>query len=460
MKTCKLPRILLAGTESGCGKTTLTCGILQAFLKRKIKPVAFKSGPDYIDPMFHSSVFGITSRNLDSFMLNTRTLRYLLAKNGGKGQLAVLEGAMGYYDGVGVSTKASAYELAVSTQTPVILIINGKGSGISLAAKIKGFKEFKANSNIVGVILNNVTTATLKKYKTAIEQETGLKILGNLPVLPDCQLGSRHLGLITAEEVADLQQILAKLAAEVEANIDLDALLAIAQSAAPLNYEDLSVKPLAKVKIAVARDKAFCFYYQDALDLLGELGAELLPFSPLQTSELPSCDGLILGGGYPELYAAELAANKTLKASLKAALQKGLPCWAECGGYMYLQETFQAEGRVYPWLGYLPGSCLMTEHLQHFGYVELLAQQANVLMPKGTRCLGHEFHYSRSTVPGEALCLKKASGWQEWEAGFGGKNLLALYAHLHLWQNVELARNFIKACTHYHCKVLGEAPLC
>lgn len=444
-----LPRFMIAGSNSGSGKTTVVCALLQALINKKYKVSAFKSGPDYIDPMFHSKVIGAKSRNLDLFMLGDVITNYLLAKNSSDAEIAVLEGAMGFYDGMGKTEQYSAYDLARATKTPVILVVNGKGAALSLAATIKGFKEFRSDSNICGVILNNVKEMSYKFYKATLEEETGIKLVGYLPPMQDCSFESRHLGLITAEEIGDLQQIVGRLAKQAEETIDVDAIIKIAQQADKLLYEEQTVEVIANVKIALAQDKAFCFYYQDALDLLKELGAELIPFSPLEDTSLPDCDGFILGGGYPELYGKELMVNSTMKNSIKMAIERGTPCFAECGGFMYLLERFKRDNDSYSWVGVLNGETEMTDKLTRFGYISLTANNDNIFCKAGESINGHEFHYSDSTNNGKSFLAKKASGSASWQGVHASKTIYAGYPHIHLWGNKDFAINFIEACLKF-----------
>lgn len=446
MNSAKIPRFMIAAPGSGTGKTTIVCAIMKALMNKGLKVAAFKSGPDYIDPMFHSRVIGAKSRNLDVFMLGKEIVKFLLAKNAADVDISVLEGVMGYYDGMGKTTDASAYDLACTTESPVILVVNGKGTAISSAATIKGFKEFRKDSRIVGAILNNMNPMSYLFYKDTIEKETGVKLLGYFPIMKDCNFESRHLGLVTADEIGDLQSIVDRLAEQAAKSLDLDALMEIASSASDLAYVDNSVEKLGECKIAVAEDKAFCFYYQDALDLLSELGAELIPFSPVNDEKLPECDGMFLGGGYPELYAKKLEENKSMLASIKAALSAGTPCYAECGGFMYLLERYKDNENTYNWVGFLEGESALTSKLQHFGYVNLEAQEDNVLTPKGGKINAHEFHYSDSTNNGSCFSVKKASGRGAWECGNASPTLYAGYPHIHLWGNKEFAINFVKAC--------------
>lgn len=441
-----MPRFMISAPNSGSGKTTIVCGILKALMHQGKRVAAFKSGPDYIDPMFHSKVIGAKSRNLDIFMLGKDTTRYLAAKNAQQADISVFEGAMGFYDGMGKTSDCSAYDLAVTCEVPVILVVNARGAALSIAATINGFKNFRPDSHIVGAILNNVNPMTYMFYKEVIEQETGVKLVGYFPIMQDCNFESRHLGLVTAEEIGDLQQIVDRLAAQAAKSIDFDAILELAHSAAPLTYTKPDLEVLGHPRIAVAQDKAFCFYYQDALDLLAELGAKLVPFSPTYDAHLPQCEGLFLGGGYPELYAKELEANTTMLADIKAHIEAHKPCYAECGGFMYLLEHYRDDKATYNWVGAIEGESALTKKLTRFGYVHLTAQKDNVLSPSGGKINAHEFHYSDSTNNGTGYTAQKASGKGAWECAVVSDTLYAGYPHLHLYGNIEFAKNFIKAC--------------
>lgn len=449
MSEIKIPRFMISAAGSGSGKTTIVCALLKALMNRGMKVSAFKSGPDYIDPMFHSKVIGAKSRNLDIFMLGRETVKFLVAKNSHKADVAIFEGAMGFYDGMGKTSEASAYDLASTCDVPVVLVINAKGAALSVAAQIKGFKEFRKDSHVAGAILNNVNPMSYMFYKDVIEQETGVKLFGYFPVMRDCNFESRHLGLITAEEIGDLQTIVEKLAAQAEKSLDLDGLMTLANTADDLAYDDIAVEKVGNAKIAVAQDKAFCFYYQDALDLLAEMGAELIPFSPVSDDSLPECDGIILGGGYPELYAKELESNKSMMASIKKALDNETPCFAECGGFMYLLEKYIDGDKCYEWVGAVAGETRLTSKLTRFGYVHLTAQQDNLLCKKGESINGHEFHYSDSSNNGTGFLASKASGKGQWECANVSDTLYAGYPHIHLYGNVDFARNFVKKCVEH-----------
>ncbi len=449
MANLQIPRFMISAPQSGSGKTTIVCALLKALMDRGFKISAFKSGPDYIDPMFHSRVIGTKSRNLDIFMLGRKTVRYLAAKNSSGSDVAVFEGAMGYYDGIGDSVESSAYDLAKTCDVPVILVVNGRGAALSVAALIKGFKEFKTDSRIEGVILNNIKPSTYLFYKKVLEKEAKVKILGYFPVMNNCSFESRHLGLVTAEEIKDLQEIVDRLARQAEQSIDFDALLKICRSANPLRYSPQAVRKLGDVKIAIAQDKAFCFYYQDALDLLRELGADLVPFSPLKDKHLPECSGIILGGGYPELYARQLSENRTMLSDIRNALKNNLPCFAECGGFMYLLEKHVDNDAKYNWVGAIKGESFMTKSLTRFGYVYLQAERDNVLCRAGEGINGHEFHYSDSTANGSGFIARKKSGGKSWACTNISPTLYAGYPHIHLWGNPEFAKNFVASCCSY-----------
>ena len=447
------PRLLLCAPASGGGKTTVTCALLQALVNRGAGPVAFKCGPDYIDPMFHSEIIGAKSRNLDLFFLGRDTARYLLEKNSRGSGLALIEGVMGYYDGIGLSADASAYDLARATGTPAVLVLDGRGRALTAAAAVKGMRDFRPDSGIRGVILNRVSPMLYPRLKEAIEGETGVTVYGYLPNLPGCALESRHLGLVTAAEVAGLREKLSALAAQAEKSVDIDGLLALAASAPALNAPAPALPPPVegRPRIAVARDKAFCFYYADGLELLEALGAELAEFSPLADEGLPegAC-GLYLGGGYPELFAGALAANAPMREAVRAAVAGGLPTVAECGGFLYLNRLLSdGEGRDWPMAGALPGRAANTGRLGRFGYVTLTAQKDGLLGRAGTRLPAHEFHYWDSDAPGSDFRADKPQSSRGWDCAFHTPTLYAGFPHFHFWAAPAAARNFVAAplCT-------------
>ena len=438
-----IPRVVLAGTNSGCGKTTVSCAILQALVNRGLKVGAFKCGPDYIDPMFHSRIIGAKSSNLDLHFFSENTLKFLLATNAADRDVSIVEGVMGFYDGLGLtSTRASTYEVAKVTRSPVILVVNAKGASLSILATIQGFLNFYPENHIQGIILNQCTAMTYGVLEKAIKEQFDLCSFGYLPKLPDCGLESRHLGLVTAAEVTDLKEKLQKMAQQAEKTIDLEGILALAKKALPVAYEPIVIPRQEPVRIAVARDKAFCFYYEDSLEVLKEMGAELVAFSPLHDNTLPeNVHGLYLGGGYPELYAEKLSANLTMRQSIAAKLKRGMPCIAECGGFMYLTQAIGD----FSMTGSLEGNCFNTGKLTRFGYVTLKAKQDNLLCRAGEKIAAHEFHHWDCTIPGNSFTATKANG-RSWDCGIATENLYAGYPHFHFYSNLAFAENFYRAC--------------
>lgn len=442
----QVPRVVLAGTNSGCGKTTVSCAILQALVNRKVNVGAFKCGPDYIDPMFHSEIIGAKSVNLDPFFFDQNTINYLLASNGEPREVNIVEGVMGFYDGIDmVTAKGSTYEVAKLTNSPVVLVLGVRGASLSVMATIYGFLNMMPNNNVCGVILNQCTAMTYKVLAEEIERrfEGKIKPLGYLPVMKDCSLESRHLGLVTAAEVVDLKDKLQKVAAQAEQSIDLDGLIELAKAAEKIECEKPQFETFSEsVRIAVAKDNAFCFYYEDSLRMLKEMGAELVEFSPLTDEALPeNIQGLYLGGGYPELYTETLSNNKTMLASIKQALENNLPCIAECGGFMYLTESIADK----PMVGFIKGGCKDTGKLVRFGYVHLKANKDNMLCKAGEEIPAHEFHHWDADNPGTDFNGRKETG-RNWDCAIANEKLYAGYPHFHFFGNPKFAENFYKTC--------------
>ena len=443
---------MITAPSSGSGKTTVTVALLKAFLNEGKKISAYKSGPDYIDPMFHREVINIPSRNLDQFILGDDVCKYILGKNSKDMDISILEGVMGYYDGIGTGTLGSTYELAKLLNCPVVMVVNCKSMSLSLCAIIEGFVNFREKSNIKGVILNNISKGMYDYYKTIIETNTNVKVYGYMPHLEDCKLKSRHLGLITAQEVEDLQEITEKLGNTAQETIDIKGLYDLSKSCDYVEYHEIQIIKRKPVKIALAKDKAFCFYYQDSLDLLKELGAELIEFSPLKDEKLPDVDGLYIGGGYPELHMGQLSANISMIESLRSKIQGGLPTIAECGGYMYLLKSFKDENKEFQLVGIEEGQSYMTNSLNHFGYIKLTAKKDNMLCKKGESIKAHEFHYSNSTNLGNSFLASKPNSKRNWECIVADESKFIGYPHLHLWGNVKFADNFIEKCIEYGSK--------
>ena len=440
------PRLVLAGTHSGCGKTTIACALLQALVNRGYRVGAFKCGPDYIDPMFHSRVIGAKSANLDLFFFDHNTANFLLAQNAADRDVSIIEGVMGYYDGLGLtSTRASTFEVAQCTQSPVVLVVDAKGASLSVLATVQGFLDFLPENRICGVILNRCTAMT---YPALADEMTArfagrVRPLGYFPYRKDCALESRHLGLVTADEVENLKETVQALAAQAEKTLDLDAILSLAQAAPSLAFTELELPHFdEKVRIAVARDRAFCFYYEDSLEVLRKMGAELVPFSPLTDESLPAgIHGLYLGGGYPELYAETLSENTSMRSAIYKALSQGLPCIAECGGFMYLTKRIAD----FPMVGYLAGESFDTGKLCRFGYVTLEAQLSSMLGCRGETIRGHEFHHWDTTENGSAFLARKANG-KSWACVHATDTLYAGFPHFHFYANPSFATRFYEAC--------------
>ncbi len=446
--TIELPRLMLAAPSSGSGKTTVTIALLQALKNRGRRPAAFKCGPDYIDPMFHREVLGLPGYNLDLFFTPPHVVRGLLAQGAEGAELAVLEGVMGYYDGAGLTEEASSYHLACETGTPTVLVVRPGGASLSVAALVSGFLRFRGESRVGGVLLNECAPSLGDRLAGIIERECGVPVYGALPKLPHLALESRHLGLVTPDGVSGLREKAEELAHTLEEHSDLDALLTLAGSAPRLEGKLPELSPIARgVPIAVARDEAFCFYYQENLDLLQKLGAELVFFSPLRDGGLPQgvC-GLYLGGGYPELHAKALAENAGMREAVRRAVGAGLPTVAECGGFLYLQRELEdGAGGRYPMAGALDGVGYPAGKLGRFGYIELTARTGGLLCPEGETIRGHEFHYWDSSHPGEAFQAQKPHSGLGWRCAHTGPGLYTGFPHLYFWSNPAAAARFVAA---------------
>lgn len=440
------PRIMIAGTGSGCGKTTVTLAVLRAMQRRNIPLAAFKCGPDYIDPMFHKAVLGIPSRNLDLFFISEREVRGQIVRSIPQNGIGVIEGVMGFYDGVsGATDTASAAHLARETGTPAILVVRPKGQSLSLAAMLSGFRNFAENT-LCGVILNGIADTMYPFYRDIV-QKSGLKVLGYLPSVPEAEIPDRHLGLVTADELKDLNYRLDLLADAAENRIDIEQILKISRTASQLSDDSEKISPVTKkpVRIAVARDKAFCFYYEDNFEVLRNLGAELVEFSPISDSCIPeNTDGLYLGGGYPELHITELSNNVKMRNSIKNAIEKGLPTIAECGGFLYLHEHLEGAEMV----GVVRGNAVLTKKLQPFGYVTLTAQDDNMLSACGGQIRAHEFHYAKSENNGHDFVAEKPNG-RKWPCVHTTKSLYAGFPHLFLRANIDFPEKFVRACMEW-----------
>lgn len=453
----KLPRLMIAGSGSGCGKTTITCGMLRLLLRRGMRPSSFKCGPDYIDPLYHREVLGINSRNLDSFFDSESRLRENLCRGAGNCDIALIEGVMGYYDGLGLQTDASCAHIADLTHTPVLLVLDASGRSSSVLAELKGFLDYREEGRwIAGVIFNRLSPM-LYEDLAAEAAAMGVKPCGYLKKDDSNRFESRHLGLKLPEEWDDIRKEIDALADRLAQTIDMDAVISLAKTAEDIEEQTGDPLRAAKIKeqsgaqasfrIALAQDAAFCFYYTENMEYLESLGCRIIPFSPLSDSSIPDCDGLILPGGYPELYAGRLSENRPMLESVKNAILAGLPTIAECGGYLYLHEELtDTEGSCYGMAGVLPAKCYYGGFQRQFGYVTMTTLRDSVLGKEGTSCRGHEFHYYVSDAQGQDVLCVKPDGRRSWRGGVVNETLYAGFAHLWLPSAPEAARSFVHVC--------------
>ena len=443
--------LMVSAPASGSGKTVLTCALLSALKHRGLDPCAFKCGPDYIDPMFHRSALGVDSRNLALSLSGEDPARALSRRCGGGRGAAVVEGAMGFYDGLGGTTdRASAWHAANTLDLPVLLAVRPRGASLTLAAQIGGLLEFRTPSHIAGLFLTDCSPTLAKSLAPMLEGETGLPVLGHLPHMAEAVLESRHLGLHTAGEIGDLAARIGRAAQVLDEEMDWDRFFALFDrrpgwEAPPLRHG------AETVPLAVARDEAFCFTYAETLDALRDAGAELVFFSPLRDEKLPeNACGLYLPGGYPELYAVQLAENQSMRDSIKGAVAGRMPTAAECGGFLYLGQSLEGtDGRTWPMAGYLPGEGVKQDRLVRFGYANLSAPSDSLLFEAGEPVPVHEFHYWDSTRNGEDLTASKPLTGRSWTCGFVSDRLYAAFPHLYFAGRPELAERFVRAAKHY-----------
>ena len=443
MENPMIPQLMAAAPASGSGKTTVVCALLRALRRRGLDPCAFKCGPDYIDPMFHRAALEVPSCNLDLYLTDPARLRQLYSAHLAGHGAAVVEAAMGYYDGAGLTDAASGWQTADTLGLPVLLVVRPGGASLTLAAQIKGLQAFRPDSHLAAILLNGCSASYADRLAPLLERETGLPVVGCLPTLEAARLPSRHLGLYTAGEIQDLSPRLDALADALEAGADLDKLLAVCRRPAPVSAPAQAAP--VRARIAVARDEAFCFCYPETLETLARAGAECVFFSPMRDAALPEADALYLPGGYPELYAEALSKNAPLRRAVAAAVAAGMPTVAECGGFLYLGQTLADEaGKVWPMAGVLPGDGFRAGRLVRFGYADLTAREDSLLFRAGERVPVHEFHHWDSTCPGDALEAEKPDG-RRWRCGFAGPRLYAGFPHLYLAGRPRLAERLVSA---------------
>lgn len=454
MSELKYPRLMIAGAHSSAGKTTIALGLMKALSRQGSQVQPFKVGPDYIDPGLHFHAAGRKSHNLDSWMSDRPVLETVFAKNARQADMAIIEGVMGLYDGArGERIKGSSAEIAVLLKVPVILVVDVQGMAQSCIATAKGFMDYCPDVQIQGVILNKATKYHEQWIKPALEAELGIKVIGCLPQDQHMAMPERHLGLLPADESHDLDIRIESMADCVEKYLDLNLVRQIAELAPELTITPQVENPQYNVKIGVAYDRAFNFYYQDSLDYLQELGAELVFFSPLDDDELPRLGGLYIGGGFPEMFLDRLTANEMMKIYLWDAYHSRMPIFAECGGFMYLcREITDFEGQSWNTIGLISARIKMTRQLQALGYIKATALSDSIIGHQGDVFRGHEFHYSIVENINPAQHAFSLEGGIRNEArldGFSEGNLFASYVHLHLRSNKSAAENFLQACTKY-----------
>ena len=472
----RTPGILLAAPASGSGKTAAACALMAAFQGSGMCVRACKCGPDYIDPMFHKEVLGIDSKNLDLFFSEKEELVRGYQRHTEGADIAVTEGVMGYYDGMALDTeRASSYDVARTLGLPVLLVLPARGAALSLAAVVKGMAEFRKDSNIQGILLNRVSDMLYPRLREMLERELrgmdlDIPVIGYLPEDSCFRMESRHLGLVTPQEMEGLKAQIQSAGEVLRRTVDLELVRRIAGKTAEITVEpdgeyalkgESGVRSGSGLRIGIARDEAFCFYYKDNLALLEELGCTLIPFSPLRDRKLPEdLDGLLLGGGYPELHGKELAENRDMLSSVRNALQDGMPCLAECGGFMYLHEEMEDKnGNTYPMAGVIKGRTYPTGRLVRFGYVNIAAApgeeeesavscstEKKAYLRPGEQIRGHEFHYWDSTDCGNDCVATKPDGKRKWECIHMNGNLFAGYPHLYLPSMPEFAYRFADRC--------------
>lgn len=463
-------KLMLTAISSNSGKTAVTCGLLSLLKNRDLNPCAFKCGPDYIDPMFHRSVLGISSNNLDVFLAGENGVREVFAWGCEGHGAAVVEGVMGFYDGVRFADSdefASAHHVADLLDIPAVLVVRPKGAALTMAAVIKGTAEFRKPQRICGVIFNDCSEAYYNMYGRSIEQESGVPVLGYVPHMEEADFDSRHLGLMTAGEIEDLVERIDRIGRKMEETIDLERLFEacgveayaadvhgaaaertnaqLAECAEVQPAECVEVQPA--VRIAVAKDEAFNFIYAETLTALEAAGAEVVFFSPTRDAALPDdINGLYLPGGYPELYGRQLSQNTTMLKSVREAVQGGLPTIAECGGFLYLSSSLEdTDGVNWPMAGVLPGEGSNAGKLVRFGYGHISTERDSLLLRAGEKVPVHEFHYWDTTADGSDMTLTKVSNGKQWNFGYASDTLYAGFPHLYL-AGGGLAERFVSAC--------------
>lgn len=443
-------RILISAPHSGSGKTTFTIGLIGALRRRGLKVAPFKVGPDYIDTAYHQRAAGAYASNLDAFLLPEESLRAAFARRARGADIAVAEGVMGLFDGIGATREASTASVAALLQMPVLLVVNGRGMAASAAALVNGFASHDPSVSIAGVVFNDVSESHYSILRGAVENEAGVKCLGYLPNSEDIAIKSRQLGILPEGEVMDAERRIGRMADLVGETVDVDAIVAIAAQAPPLAVPISASYKQRPCTLAVARDAAFNFYYEDSLDTLRAMGAELAFFSPLNDGGLPRCGGVYIGGGFPEVFAKRLAENRALRDAIRGVSLAGMPVYGECGGYLYLSESIRVDGEDFAMCGALPVAAAMGDRLSgQFGYVRVALKADTPLGRAGSVYRAHEFHHSAMSGETEAYVAEKASGGRKWSGGTVSRNTFGAYAHVNFAGEPGLAENFLEACERF-----------
>ncbi len=453
-------KIIITAPYSGSGKTTATIGIMDALVRMGLSVQPFKVGPDYIDPAFHKAVTGRPSINLDNWLIDENYIKNMFTDYGKDSDISVIEGVMGFYDGYGTENIYSGSTAGICRLlgAPPILVMDAHGMAATAAAIVKGIFEL-GGFDKGGVIINKVTS--LNHYnilKKVIESHTGISVIGCIPDDPEVKLHSRHLGLIQSLEIEELQWIIKRLGDMVKDNVDLNMLLQISSQGKDIVQTPIYNLPIKEtgLKIAVAYDRAFSFYYEENFNILKRMGCRLCFFSPLSDKKLPDdVSGIYIGGGYPEVFAETLSQNREMLIAIKKASEMNMPIYGECGGYMYLNNSIiTSDIKEYEMTSIFPGKAVMTERLQNFGYTEVTCKKDNILMKKGDKVRGHEFHKSKIIREDEDFYIsmeKRRNGFlKQWQCGSMKNNTFGMYPHIYFPSNINIAKNFINSCQKFN----------
>lgn len=455
MQSVTIPRIIIAGTNSGVGKTTIVTGLLAALTSQGLRTQSYKVGPDYIDPGYHKLASGQDAHNLDTWLVPEDKLAAIFARTATGKDIAIIEGVMGLYDGGrrGVSSTAAVAKLL---DAPVILVVDARSMGESAAAIVLGFKLYDPDVKLAGVIINRLGSDTHRDMIVQAVEKLGVPVIGTLRRNQELAMPERHLGLTPVTENEALDAV-AAMGRQMAAEISIEKLLAIANAAPALPVAAPACVPAGdgRVRIGVAHDAVFSFYYPESLQVLAEAGAELIYFSPLHDTELPAMEGMILGGGFPEMFVEVLEKNTAMRQAVYEACKNGMPVYAECGGLMYLSESItDFNGTAYQMAGVVPAVCSMQQKLETVGYVEVTALSDNILCSCGDKLKGHEFHFSTMTPRQNeefpwAFQFTKVRNGMTHLGGFVHNNVLASYLHMHFAGNGKAAERFVAQCRQY-----------